>query len=461
MLVVRTLTSLFLIIRAGVLACILVAAAAPMAMAKEKSPSILRDAEVEGIIRSYADPLFRAAGIPPASITLRILNAPSLNAFVTTGNRMFIHSGLLMKAETPGQLIGVIAHETGHIAGGHMVRLHDKIEDTSMGMLGSLALGALAGLASGRADVGMAAMSLGQNVLARDFFAFSRTQENSADAFALKVLDETGQSAQGLLEFFELLEGQELLSAAQQDPYVRTHPLTIDRIDTVRHHVERSSVPADTPTQQQLAHDRMVAKLFAFLQPQSRTLNRYGPDNESVAARYARAIAFFRRGQLDKSLPLIDGLLAEYPNDPYFHELKGQMLVENGRVKQAIPSYARAVELAPDAPLIAISYGHALVESGDAAVLEKAVGVLERALAQDPASPFGWRLLGTAQGRLGNEPQAAYALAEYALRAGDYERALYHVGKAETGIPQSDPAWLRLQDIRQEAERRREEKAQR
>lgn len=433
---------------------------APGAAWAKDGPSLIRDAEVERIIRSYANPLLRAAGIPEETVTIRLLNDPSLNAFVTTGNRLFIHSGLLMKADNPEQVTGVIAHEIGHIAGGHVARLGDEIERAGITSLAAMALGAAAGMASGRPDVGMAAMQLGQHTAERNFFAFSRTQESSADQFALRILNQTGQSARGLLQFFDILGDQEILVASSQDPYVRTHPLTRERVATIRHHVDavEGAIPG-APTPRQLTHHRMVAKLFAFLETQGRTLQRYPETDDSVAGRYARAIAYFRRGELDKSRPLVDGLLAESPEDPFFHELKGQMLLENSRIAEARDAYEKSYALAPDEPLIAVSLGHALVESGSPADLERAEQVLRRAISIEPRNSFAWRLMGTSMGRRGMEGQAAYAMAEYAMLTGDPAQAVYHVGKAQRIIPKSDPLWLRLEDLGQEAKRAQEKMA--
>lgn len=434
------------------------AVAITLAPGRAKAQSLIRDAEVERTIRSYANPLLRAAGIPEDAVVIRLLADPTLNAFVTGGNRMFIHSGLIMRTETPGQLIGVIAHEIGHISGGHVARIGEEIERATITSLAAMALGAAAGMASGRGDVGMAAMSLGQHAAARNFFAFSRAQESAADQFALRILRQTGQSAQGMLEFFTILGDQELLTASNQDPYARTHPLTRERMTAVRHHVDNEP-PSMTgaPTHQQLAHDRMIAKLFGFLEPQARTLQRYREDDSSVAARYARAIAFFRRGALPQARELIDGLLAEYPDDPFFHELKGQMLVENGRIPEAVESYEKAHALAGDEPLIAVNLGHALIETNDPQNLSRAADTLRRALALEPRNPFGWRLLGVAYGRQGQEGHAAHALAEFALLTGDAPQALHHIGKAQRIIPQSDPLWLKLQDLEQEARRAQEQ----
>jgi predicted Zn-dependent protease len=419
----------------------------------EAAPSIIRDAEVESTIRSYANPLFRAAGLPLDAVTIRVLNSSVLNAFVTNGNRMFLHSGLILETKTPGELTGVIAHETGHIVGGHLVRLNKELENAALASMGSLALGILAGLASGRSDAGMAAMSLGQQVTQRNFFSYTRTQEASADQYALKVLDATHQSAQGMIDFFETLVDQELLTSANQDPYMRTHPVTTDRIAAIRAHVQAVGLPYGAPTDQQLRHDRMVAKLFAFLEPQGRTLQRYPESDHRLVARYARAIAYFRRGDLAQALPLIDGLIDGSPKDPYFWELKGQMLFENGRLPEAADAYRRAVSFAPDQPLIDLSLAHVLVESGGEENGREAETYLRKVITAEPRSGFAWRLLGSVYGQRGDETQASYAMAEYAMLTGDPAQALFHINKALNGLKQSDPLWLKLQDLKSTAER--------
>lgn len=421
----------------------------------DDGPSIIRDAEIESILHSYSDPLFRAGGINPNLVTLRLLNEPTINSFVTTGNRMFIYTGLVLQAKTPNQLIGVIAHESGHVAGGHIIRLQPELEKASVLSLLSLAVGALAGVASGgRGDVAAGAMAAGQEATLKNFFSFSRSVEGSADAFAMKVLDASHQSARGLLEFFEYLEGQEALVTANQDPYIRTHPLTTERIDAVRNHVDSSpySEVTDSPAAQ-ARHDRMLAKLFGFLETTPRTLQRYPETDQSVPARYARSIAYFRIGEIDKSLPLINSLLKDSPNDPYFNELKGQMLFENGRLPEARVSYERAVHLAPNEQLIAISLAQVLVGIGKPDTFREAIPLLNEALAREHDNALGWRLLGSADAGLGDDAHATYALAEYAMLVGDYPQAAYQAKAALRQLPQKDPAWLRLQDISSEAER--------
>lgn len=420
--------------------------------------SLIRDAEIESTIRGWATPLLRAAGVSPESVTIRMVRDDSLNAFVTLGNKMYLHTGLLKRSENASQVIGVMAHEIGHIAGGHAVRIKDEIETAQMLSMIAAALGMAAAAGSGRGDVGTAVMMGGSQAALKNLFSFTRTQESAADQAALKYLNATGQSAAGLLQFFEILGDQELLLTNQQDPYVRTHPLTGERIATVRNAVESSAHPTpDETAADKMAHDRMVAKLYAFLETPGRTFARYPEGDTAVPARYAHAVAYFRQGKLAQALPIIDGLLAEFPHDPYFHELRGQMLLENGRVADSVASYRRAVDLRPDQPLIRIALAHALIETQDDSLLAEAQGHLTEALKTERADGLAWRLLGTSYGRQNDMTMASYAMAESALLQGDPSQALFHASRAEQGLKVGDPTWLKVQDVKQRAQNLMEE----
>lgn len=427
--------------------------ASPVRPAQAQGMSLIRDAEIENTIRDWATPLLRAAGVAPESVTFRMVNDDSLNAFVTLGNNMFLHTGLLMRSDSPGQVIGVVAHEIGHIAGGHAVRMKDELERARMLSLITSALGMAAAAGTGSGEVGTAIIMGGNQAAMRNFFSYSRTQESSADQAALKYLRATGQNADGLVEFFEILGDQEMLLSNQQDPYVRTHPLTRERVTTLQHEVEASDLPpAGDTAADRMRHARMVAKLTAFLKTPGVTFQRYPQADTSLPARYAHAIAWYRQGKLEQALPVIDGLLAEYPEDPYFHELKGQMLLESGRVADSIASYRRAVDLAPEEPLIRIALGHAMVETNDDALLGEAAENLTQALKEEPGAGFAWRLLATVYGRRGDMTMASYAMAESALLHGDPAQARFHAERAERGLKTGEPAWLRVQDVKQRAD---------
>ncbi|MBB4287806.1 M48 family metalloprotease [Roseospira goensis] len=425
--------------------------------APARAQTLIRDAEIEGIIRAYAAPLLRGAGIPPDAVTIRLLKDGRLNAFVAPGNRLFLFTGLITSTERPEALIGVIAHEIGHIAGGHHVRLNRNLDTLGTTSILAMLLGTAAGALVGRPDLGVALGMGAQDAALRNFLAYSRTEEASADAFALKALERENLPAGGLRDFLQTLEGQTALTPESQDPYLRTHPLTRDRLSAVETHVARSRLgPDDVPPQWRDWHARMVAKLNAFLRPPGEALRLY-QGRDDIPGRYARAIAHYRAVELDTALGLIDGLIADEPDNPFFHELKGQMLFETQRVPQSLASFERAVDLAPEEPLLRVALAHAQIESSDASLLEPAQDNLRNALSRDDGNALAWRLLAQAYGQAGETAMADYAMAETALRSGDYDRALFHVGRAETQIKRGSPTWLRLQDLRGEAERRRDE----
>lgn len=428
------------------------ASLSPVLAQSQQKRQFIRDAEVENTIRTFGTPIFQAAGLDPAAVRINLIVDSTLNAFVAGGQNIFFHTGLLVRSENPGQLIGVMAHETGHIAGGHLIRGNDAMANASTEAIIATLLAAAAGAASGRADAGMA-MALGGNELAmRNLLAFSRSQEQQADQMGMRFLDDTHQSGKGLLEFFEILGDQEALVSARQDPYVRTHPLTRDRVAFVREQVEKSrwsNVP--WPPEWVEMHKRMKAKLFAFIEPPIRTFQRYKETDQSIEARYARAVAAYRKPDLPMALGLIDGLIKERPNDPYFWELKGQMLFENARGAEAIEPYRKAVKLLPDSALLRVSLGQVLIETEDPAQLMEAENNLTAAVHLEPENVFGWQQLAIAYGRNGKEGMASYALAEFYLATGKLPEASFHANKAEQLLGKQGSIWLRIQDIKEHA----------
>jgi predicted Zn-dependent protease len=439
----------------------------------------IRDAEIENTLRQYANPLFAQAGVDPNAVEIHLVKDQSLNAFVAEGLNLFINTGTIIQAEEPGQLIGVIAHECGHIAGGHLVRGQEAMGNAMTTGLAAMILGAAAAIAAGRQDQSAmrqgvpgayqqaannsallpAVMGAAGEVAYKSYASFSRTIEGSADTAGLQFLDNLHMSARGLLTFMEKLEGEELLVTTRQDPYVRTHPLTSDRIDEIRNHVEHSPW-SDVPTPPEFTepHQRMRAKLDAFLNPPMSILYKYKESDTSISARYARAIAYYRIPDLNHALPLIDGLIAERPGDPYFHELRGQILYENGRPLEAIPEYKAAVKVLPDNALLRQELGQVEVESEDPAQLADAKEQLHAAIRKEPDDPGTWRLLATAYGRDGDEAMAAAGMAEYALLVGRFSEATFQANKALKGLKHGTPMAIRMEDVRAQAEQHQDEK---
>ena len=442
---------MWIILRIPLLAAVLLAlfvALVPRGEPSAAQPiSFIRDTELEDTIRGYATPIFIAAGLDPTVVRIYLVNDKQINAFVGGGQNLFMNTGLLMQSEDAGQVIGVIAHEAGHISGGHLVRVQDALARGTAESIVSMVLGAAAAVA-GAPQVGAAVMSGGQNVALRNFLQYTRTQEGSADAAAMRFLDATHQSARGLLAFFELLSSQELLVSARQDPYLRTHPLTQDRIQALSDfvaHSPNSDVPVRPEYQAQ--HRRMLAKLHAFLDDPVITRRRYPDTDNSLEARYAQAIVLHRTAHLDKALAVIDQLIGEHPNDPYFHELKGEFLFESGHPKEALEPYRQAVALLPDAPLLRLDLARVEMATNDPEVLKSAIVNLQTSLRLEPKRPFVWRQLAIALGRNGQMGESSLALAEEAMLLDKLPEAKFHAGQAVRDLPTGSPSWLQAEDI--------------
>jgi len=423
--------------------------ACPGPAAAARAPlTLIRDAEIEHTIRALATPVFQAASLDPNAVHIYLVQDKAINAFVAGGMNMFIHTGLLMEADNANQVIGVIAHETGHIAGGHLVRMRGAMEDASGAALLAMLLG-MAVAVGGGGQAGGGIVFGGTQIAQRSLLSFSRAQENTADQAALRYLDATGQSSRGLLQFMEKLKDQELLTGTLQEPYLTTHPLTRDRIEAIRQHVGGSPLAdAPEPPAFDALFQRMQGKLIGFIDPPEKTLRTFKADDPGLKARIARAVALYRVPDLEKALVALDSLLADHPDDPYFHELKGQVLYENGRMPEAVAAYRDATRLAPGEPLLMLGLAQALLGvQQDPEAWAEAGEYLEKVVAREPDNAQAWQLLSVSYSETGRMPLAALASAEYAYRLGRTADAAHFADRAAKGLTPNTPAWLRAQDI--------------
>lgn len=416
------------------------------ATARAQGLSLIRDTEIEDTVRTYATPILQAAGLQPEAVNLVLVNANVVNAFVAGGQNIFIYTGLILETDNPGELIGVLAHETGHIAGGHLLAGRDAMANASMLAVLSTLLGVAGAVASGNSDVAVGAIAGGQEAAMRSFFAFSRGQEAAADQAAVTFLNNVGWSAQGLASFFEKLGVNELLPSREAE-YVRTHPLTRDRIQAVESALARSPYArAPFPAEFYARYNTMKAKLIGYLSP-DQALRIYKPEDRSADARYARAIAFFRVGATDRSLKLFDELIAEFPNNAYYREMKAQVLFENGKIAESVPYYRQAAEQLPKSGLVRLSLAHALIETYKPDVYDEALANLKQVEKLEPLTSFTHRLMATVYGRQGNEPMARLHLAEESYLDMDLWQARQHAQAAVKTLPSGSPGRIRAQDI--------------
>jgi predicted Zn-dependent protease len=446
--VARRRTGLRLAVALGALAA---GVAAPMTVSAQHL-SFIRDTEIERLLNDYSRPIFRAAGLGGQNITMRIVKHESFNAFVLDGQNVFMHTGALMQSETPNQVIGIIAHETGHIAGGHLAQLRDRIarDQTKSLLIKILGIGMMvAGGGGGVSGAGTGVLAGGDQMLIRSLLADRRAQESSADQSGLRFLDATKQSGQGMLETFERFAQQEYISAsgATQDAFARSHPVAVERLAQLRQRVAASPYANQKDTAElQLRHDLMRAKLAGYLERPQIVLNRYRQDDQSLPARYARTIAaFFGRG-VDAGLPEVEKLIREHPQNAYFHELKADFLMRSGRSREAIQPLRTALKLAGDAPLMAVRLAQALDGETDPKSVEETVALARKSLVNDK-NPQGFRLLASGYAKQGRVAEADLAIAEAHFLEGNIKRAQIFAKRSQRGLKNGSPEGLRAGDI--------------
>lgn len=415
---------------------------------------LIRDAETEELIKDYANPIFKAAGIGSQNVKIHIIGLRTFNAFVIDGQNMFMHVGALMKTKTPNQLIGIIAHETGHIAGGHLAGLRRQISRTRgvallcnvLGILTAAGAAAAGGDNIGTAGVGV----LGGcgTLIQRSILSYRRAHESAADQAALSYLNATKQSGRGMLETFEFFADQQLASLKYVDPYALSHPMPRQRISQLRNLATRSPYfrKTDKPALQ-LRHDMMRAKLSGFIDRPQTVFNKYPRSDQSLPAQYARAIAYYHMGDIRACMAGLNQLIKAMPQNPYLYEAKGQFLFEKGNAKASIAPLRKALSLAPDANLIRILLAEALLATNDNRYLNEVITMLKKALVYENTSPTGYRILARAYGIKGDIAQARLASAHRYLYEGNVKNAKEQARWAQKNFKRGTAAWLQADDI--------------
>lgn len=431
----------------AILAALLTLAAWPQ---QALAQSVLRDAETEAWLNDISRPLILAAGLSPRTVKIVLLNDDSINAFVAGSQVVYVHSGLLQAATNANEVQGVIAHELAHVANGHIPNQDIGVRPAVGITLLSLVLG-IAAAAAGAGEAAAGIMSAGQTAAMGKFLAFSRSTEASADAAAVRYLDTAGISGRGMLTFFQKLQNEQFrysVGTVGPDPYMQSHPLSGTRVATLTADIQKSAAfpkPNDAGFEDRFK--RIKAKLTGYIAKPETTLNLYPESDTSIYGRYARAYAWHKSGYPDRAEGEVAALLKAKPDDPYFLEIDGQILLEGGKPAEALAPLRKATEQTRFSPLIATTFGHALIATEDPANLDEAEKVLRQAVARDDQNPFAWRQLGTVYEAKGDEARVALAMAETAAMNGQDQRAAVSARRALLGLPRGTPDWIRAQDI--------------
>ncbi|MET0182252.1 MAG: M48 family metalloprotease [Caulobacterales bacterium] len=411
---------------------------------------MLRDSEIEQVLREFCLPVWRAAELNPDNVDIYIVSDSSLNAFVAGGENIFVNTGLILSVENPNQLIGVLAHETGHITGGHLARSRDAMQRSMGPALISIGLGVLA-LIGGAPDAGAALISGAPAFAMGNFVRHTQVQESAADQAALTYLEASGQSGEGIIDLFNRQFRRYEFDMRRAPPYLVSHPFSSDRVQALRERAEHADHFNATDTPENVHNLQMIqAKIYGYQQTLSQTLVRYPLTDRSKPARYARAFAYYRTSDVPRASQEIQSLIADEPNNPFFYEIYGQLLFENGRAQEAVAPLRRANALKPDDALLMVSLARALAatEPNNAGPnTTEAVRLLERATALEPDNAFGWRELASAHDKRGEGGLARLASAEQSYVTGDYGRAVNFAERAKRELPNGQPAWQRANDI--------------
>jgi predicted Zn-dependent protease len=428
----------------------------PAAAQEGKGPPMIRDTEAEQLLRDYSRPILHAAGLEKQNIQVVIINDSTFNAFVADGRRIFVNYGAIMQSETPNQLIGILAHETGHLAGGHLAKMREQIAHAQTQLIIAMLLGAgavVAGARSGNSNGGLtnagaAALSAPGEIIQRSLLSYQRQQEENADRAGVKFLTATGQSAKGMYDTFKRFSNDSLFAAHNADPYVQSHPMPVERVAALEELARTSPYwdKKDDPALQ-ARHDMIRAKFSAFMERMDTVYRRYPLSDTSLPARYAHAIATYRHGELHDALAKIDALIQIQPANPYFYELRGQALLEGSKPAEAIAPLRKAVQLSNNAPLIEMLLGQALVGTDNTAYTEEAIAILRAAVSRETEAPLGYTQLAMAYGRKGDYAEADLSSAQAAYLRGDNKTARDLASRAKTRFAIGTPGWVKADDI--------------
>lgn len=434
------------LVRRGAIAAVAACAMLAASPAPAAAQGVIRDAEIEATLRDYATPLWLAAGLSPEDVSIYIIDSSELNAFVSGGQNIFVHTGLILAARTPNELIGVLAHETGHIAGGHLARSREAQQQSMGPALISIGLGVLA-IAAGAPQAGAALISGSQAFAMANYVRHTQVQESAADQAALQYLEASGQSGEGLIDFFNNNFRRYEFIMRRAPPYLLTHPYSSDRVEALRVGAASASHYAAVDTPENLARfHTMQAKLIGFLQTQGQTMAHYPLSNTSADARYARAIAYYRVAQTNEARAELNTLIAESPNNPYYQELMGQILYESGHAAESVPYHRRSVDLTQNQPLLMFNLARALVDA-DRSSVDEGISLLTQVVRIEPLNSFAWSELARARDAKGEQGLAELASAEANYARGNFPAALSFAERARRTLPRNTPSFQRATDI--------------
>jgi len=415
--------------------------------------SIIRDDETEKLLKEITDPIIRAVGLDSDSIEIVIVNDPSINAFVSGGQRIFIHTGLIAEADDVSTVIGVLAHEAGHIKGAHIIQKGSDYEKANYGAIAGYVLGLGSVLAGAPAEAGLAISSASQNIAMRNLLSYSRDYENAADTVALEVCKKIGVTPRGLVNLLRKIQSEQKISGDIVDKYMLTHPVSEERIKYIENYIKKHPEIDKKPAEEIQKKFLMVkAKIYGFLYSSKKTKQIYQGKTTDEAL-YALSVIKHREAKFSESDNYLNQLIARYPSNYYFYELRAQFLFERGKVDQSISEYRKVLIKLENSVLIRLKLANALLNKKDAASYQEAVSQLKAALLSEPRNISLTNQLGLAYGKLGNLGTSYLYFAESSIIAKNLNNAKFYLQKAERYINKASPEFIKLTELKNELDR--------
>ena len=389
--------------------------------------NIVRDAEIENFFHDLSFPIVESSTIKGTKINFYLDKQNYINAFVTSGPKIFITTELLIKTNSVDQIAGVIAHEIGHITGGHLSKRYNAYEDSMFTTMISSIL-AVGAIAAGSPSAGSAILMGGEHIRNQQILSFSRNQESYADQTAIKLLKKSNYSVKGLYELFEILERKERFSKI--NPYNQTHPLSIERKRVIEDHIDyKENIESNYLLNERLK--LIKAKLIGYTTKKERFNIYYPVDRNSLESWYARSIHYYLNGDIDKALIFIDKCINQKKENPYFYELKGQILYENGRSLLAINSYKEAIKYKNDEKHFYLAISKAIYTQKDIRLYDEGISFLKKYINEEDFPIEAWHYLGLYYGKMGKYVLSSLALAEKFLLLNDIKNAKLQLQKAK------------------------------
>ncbi|MFQ6729709.1 MAG: M48 family metalloprotease [Alphaproteobacteria bacterium] len=406
--------------------------------------SMINDTETEKLLADLIQPLANAAKIPDGRLKIHIVDDDDFNAFVSGGEDVYIYTGLLKQIKTPNALQAVVAHEMGHMLGGHTAQMADRLSAEMKRTMLIQALGVGLMVAGGNPSLGAGVLAGSSGIAQQSMLAFTRDEERIADNMGVNLMIDAGQNPNGFVTVFEQMRDLTGELESKINPNRINHPLTNERLNNVKSQIKQSDIK-NTHTAQPDEYEMVRAKLIGYLDNSKSVLAKYPYTDKSSPALYARAIANMRNGNLDGAKMGVQTLISRMPDNPYMYELMGDIEYQFGHYDDSVRAYEQALKLTKNAPQIQTALALVLTERKKPNDDTRAIELCKASLLSEPTA-FTYWVLARAYGDNDNG-RSAWAMAEYYHMNKKEDEAKKYAKIAQKHLKKTDPEYIKAGEL--------------